>query len=73
MQTRCRPGRFNKAESDFEAKEAYDNYLEEREDIAFNLIEGIDVAETTARLVQYERENADSIIAVNVRQVGGMT
>ena len=73
MQTCSRPGRYNKAESDFEAKAADDNYLEEGEDIAFDLIEGLDNVETTARLTRHECENASSIIAVNARQVGSMT
>jgi len=61
--------RFNKREEDFATRAGYDNYLEEREDIAFNLIEVIDVPAATERLARYERENADSIVAVAARQV----
>lgn len=66
----CTLCRFNKREEDFDSRAEYDNYLEEREDIAFNLIEAIDVAGATERLARYERENADSIVAVAARQVG---
>ena len=60
---------FNKREADFAVRSEWDNYLEALEDIAFNLIEGIDVAATTERLVRYERENAESIVAVAAQQV----
>ena len=61
--------RFNKREADFSSRAEWDNYLEEREDIAFNLIENIDVAASNERLSRYEQENAESIIAVAARQV----
>jgi CDK-activating kinase assembly factor MAT1 len=61
--------RFNKREEDFDSRAEWDNYLEEREDIAFNLIENIDVAAATERLSRYEQENAESIVAVAARQV----
>ena len=61
--------RFNKREADFASRAEWDNYLEEREDIAFNLIENIDVAASNERLSRYEQENAESIVAVAARQV----
>ena len=61
--------RFNKREEDFEIRAEWDNYLEEREDIAFNLIENINIAAATQRLARYERENAESIVKVAARQV----
>ena len=60
---------FNKREADFASRAEWDNYLEEREDIAFNLIENIDVAASNERLSRYEQENAESIVAVAARQV----
>jgi CDK-activating kinase assembly factor MAT1 len=61
--------RFNKREEDFSSRAEWDNYLEEQEDIAFNLIENIDVGAANERLSRYEQENAESIVAVAARQV----
>lgn len=66
---KCRECSFNKREEDFATRSEWDNYLEAREDIAFNLIEGIDIAATTERLARFERENAESIVAVAAKQV----
>ena len=39
----------------------WNNYLEEREDVAFNLVEGLDVARAEARLRAYSEKHADAI------------
>mmetsp|Transcript_2349 Transcript_2349/g.7029 ORF Transcript_2349/g.7029 Transcript_2349/m.7029 type:complete len:190 (-) Transcript_2349:1308-1877(-) len=59
---------FNREEVDFASADEYNDYLEQKEDIIFNLTERIDVEATAARLAKYERDNADSILAVNLRQ-----
>ncbi|KAL8642566.1 MAG: hypothetical protein Q9228_000753 [Teloschistes exilis] len=52
---------FNKEESDFETLRAYNNYLEEMEDVTFNLLQGIDVAATERKLASYAAQSAPSI------------
>jgi CDK-activating kinase assembly factor MAT1 len=52
---------FNKREDDFEDLRAYNDYLNEVEDITFNLVEGIDVPESEARLESYRAKHADEI------------
>ena len=47
----------------------WNDYLEQREDIAFNLVEGIDQAETEERLRRAEVENADTIAANRAKEV----
>ena len=47
----------------------WNDYLEQREDIAFNLVEGIDQAETEERLRRVEVENADTIAANRAKEV----
>uniref|UniRef100_A0A061RNU1 MAT1 centre domain-containing protein n=1 Tax=Tetraselmis sp. GSL018 TaxID=582737 RepID=A0A061RNU1_9CHLO len=54
---------YNKLSDDFENKRDYDDYLEEREDIIFNLCENIDVDATEARVRAYEAANSASIAA----------
>ncbi|KAI0080607.1 CDK-activating kinase assembly factor [Panus rudis PR-1116 ss-1] len=49
---------FNKQREDFPDLRSYNDYLEEVEDITFNLINDIDVAETEARIAKYKAENA---------------
>ncbi|KAK7693300.1 hypothetical protein QCA50_002867 [Cerrena zonata] len=58
---------FNKRQEDFADNRAYNDYLEEVEDIAFNLINGIDIPQTEARIAQYKIENA-AIIEDNLRK-----
>ncbi|CAL1704285.1 unnamed protein product [Somion occarium] len=58
---------FNKRREDFPDLRSYNDYLEEVEDIAFNLINDIDVAETEARIAQYKIENA-AIIEQNLQR-----
>jgi len=58
---------FNKRREDFSDLRSYNDYLEEVEDITFNLINDIDIAETEARVERYRKENA-SLIELNVRR-----
>ncbi|MCJ1245071.1 TFIIH/NER complex subunit [Trapelia coarctata] len=52
---------FNRREEEFTGLRAYNDYLEKVEDIAFNLINKIDVAATQAKLAAYKAENSTSI------------
>lgn len=61
--------RFNKRPEDFPTLRAYNDYLEEVEDITFNLINEVDVAETEARITAYELENKEAIAANEARLV----
>lgn len=59
---------YNKTEEDFGApaaldKEAWDAYLEEREDIIDSLIERVDEVATKGRIQEYQRQNKDNIAA----------
>lgn len=47
----------------------YDDYLEEREDIIFNLVEGIDVKATEERVKRYQRDNAENIAKNEARKM----
>jgi len=58
---------FNKRREDFPDLKAYNNYLEEVEDITFNLINDIDVPQTEARIVKFRQENA-ALIETNVQR-----
>ncbi|CAO3687905.1 unnamed protein product [Umbelopsis ramanniana] len=60
---------FNKRPEDFSSLRTYNDYLEEVEDITFNLINEVDVAETEAKMARYEKENKDSIAANEARSV----
>ncbi|WZN62671.1 putative CDK-activating kinase assembly factor MAT1 [Chloropicon roscoffensis] len=53
----------------FATNDEWNDYLEQREDIAFNLVEGIDQAETEERLRRVEVENADTIAANRAKEV----
>ncbi|KAG4302903.1 hypothetical protein PCANB_000814 [Pneumocystis canis] len=53
---------FNKRPDDFKTLAQYNDYLEEVEDITFNLLNNIDVEETEAKLLAYETINKKSII-----------
>ncbi|CAK9779453.1 CDK-activating kinase assembly factor [Cutaneotrichosporon oleaginosum] len=52
---------YNKREEDFPTQRAYDDYLQDVEDMTFNLLNDIDVAETEARIAAYQSENASLI------------
>ncbi|KAM0723841.1 hypothetical protein Q7P37_000831 [Cladosporium fusiforme] len=54
---------FNKREDDFEDLRAYNDYLNDVEDITFNLVEGIDVENSNQRLESYRQMHADEIAA----------
>lgn len=60
---------YNKRQEDFPTLRAYNDYLEEVEDMIFNLIEGVDVAATEEKLNKYRDENMDAILASRARQV----
>ena len=55
---------FNKKEDDFDTMNEYNDYLEEIENIIYNLSNNIDVEETKKKIENYKRENA-SIIQKN--------
>ncbi|BFZ56911.1 TFIIH/NER complex subunit [Savitreella phatthalungensis] len=59
---------FNKAEDDFADLRAYNDYLEEVENLTFNLINGVDVDRTEARVKQYEQQNRKIINANQERK-----
>jgi CDK-activating kinase assembly factor MAT1 len=52
---------FNKRQEDFEDLRAYNDYLNDVEDITFNLVEGIDVEDSNDRLEAYRTKHADEI------------
>lgn len=58
---------FNKRRDDFDDLRSYNDYLEEVENIAFNLINNIDVPEMEARIAQYRADNA-AVIARNIQR-----
>ena len=55
------PGSFNRRPSEFTSLLAYNDYLEEVETVTFNLLNGIDMAATEAKLATYAAQNAASI------------
>jgi hypothetical protein len=48
---------FNREEKDFPTLLEYNNYLEEAEDLIYNLTEGIDVDKCNEKLKAYEAAN----------------
>ncbi|KAK7837638.1 cdk-activating kinase assembly factor mat1 [Quercus suber] len=60
--------KFNKREEDFSSLKEYNDYLEEVEDMTFNLIEGIDVPAVEAKIAEYEKENHDQIMINRARK-----
>ncbi|KAH9951284.1 CDK-activating kinase assembly factor MAT1-domain-containing protein [Amylocystis lapponica] len=58
---------FNKRREDFPDLRSYNDYLEEVEDIAFNLINDIDIPQTEERIAKYRIENA-ALIESNVQR-----
>ena len=52
---------FNRRESEFTSLLAYNNYLEEVENLTFNLVTGTDVPATEAKLAAYAAKNAPTI------------
>ncbi|KAL3845631.1 hypothetical protein ACJIZ3_003034 [Penstemon smallii] len=59
---------YNKREEDFSSLKEYNDYLEEVEDMIVNLVEGIDVPSIEARIVEYQRENAEQIMNAQARK-----
>ncbi|RDB21000.1 RNA polymerase II transcription factor B subunit 3 [Hypsizygus marmoreus] len=58
---------FNKRREDFPDLRSYNDYLEEVEDITFNLINEIDIPQTEARINAYRAENA-ALIELNIQR-----
>jgi CDK-activating kinase assembly factor MAT1 len=54
---------LNRREEEFDSKRAWDDFLEQREEIIANLVYGTDVAKTEAELQKYAQENMNSIRA----------
>jgi CDK-activating kinase assembly factor MAT1 len=54
---------LNRREEEFDSKRAYDDFLEQREEIIANLVSRIDVQKTEAQLQEYATENMASIRA----------
>ncbi|CAG7836358.1 unnamed protein product, partial [Allacma fusca] len=52
---------FNKREADFRSLREYNDYLEEVEEIIFNLANGIDYLETNKKIEQYKKDNREQI------------
>ncbi|VVT51603.1 uncharacterized protein SAPINGB_P003151 [Magnusiomyces paraingens] len=59
---------FNKRQEDFENLSEYNNYLEDVENIIFNLVNNIDVEKTEEKLQAYEQRNKEQILANSRRQ-----
>ncbi|CAK8533645.1 unnamed protein product [Lathyrus sativus] len=59
---------FNKREDDFSSLKDYNDYLEEVEDMTFDLIEGIDVAAIEAKIAKYQEENSEQIMVNRARK-----
>jgi len=55
-------GIYNKTQSDFKTDEEWNWYVEEREDIIFNLAENIDLEKTKELIWIYEQQNRMEII-----------
>ncbi|PYI28322.1 RNA polymerase II transcription factor B subunit 3 [Aspergillus indologenus CBS 114.80] len=54
---------LNRREEEFDSKRAWDDFLEQREEIIANLVHGTDVAKTESDLQKYASENMRSIRA----------
>lgn len=48
-------------EEDFDSLDSYNSYLEEIENIVFNLTNNIDILETNKKIEAYKKENRDQI------------
>ncbi|KAJ1656375.1 TFIIH/NER complex subunit [Dispira simplex] len=69
LQIRKRISRyFNKRREDFKSLRQYNDYLEEVENMTFNLIYGVDVQETEERIQRFAQENRDLIANNAARQ-----
>ncbi|CAF9915417.1 TFIIH/NER complex subunit [Imshaugia aleurites] len=54
-------GVFNKREEEFESLRDWNNYLEEVENLTWNLLQGVEVKETEKKLDAYRRQNEAEI------------
>lgn len=61
-------GIYNKTEDDFNDLKQYNEYLENIENIVFNLSNNIDSEETEKNLVEYENEHKLEILEKNMRE-----
>lgn len=59
---------FNKRPEDFSSLKEYNNYLEEVEEIIFNLVNNVDVEATKQKQQAYEQKNKELILANSRRQ-----
>ncbi|CAD7705057.1 unnamed protein product [Ostreobium quekettii] len=60
---------FNKREDEFPSKKEFNDFLEEREDIIFNLTQGIDTAAMELKVAEYKRKNQSSIHENRIRKL----
>ncbi|KAJ7582587.1 CDK-activating kinase assembly factor MAT1-domain-containing protein [Mycena floridula] len=58
---------FNRQRADFDDLRSYNDYLETVEDIAFNLINNIDIPETEARIAEFRAASA-AFTAANIQR-----
>ncbi|CAF9910387.1 MAG: TFIIH/NER complex subunit [Alectoria fallacina] len=54
-------GVFNRREEEFESLRDWNNYLEEVENLTWNLLQGVDVKETEEKLDAYKEQNEEGI------------
>ena len=59
---------FNKVREDFDTLDDYNKYLEELEDIVFNIVNGVDVEATEQKLKEYEESNKPNIEENNAKR-----
>jgi CDK-activating kinase assembly factor MAT1 len=52
---------FNKRQTDFNDLKSYNDYLEEVEDMIFNLVNDVDIQEMNRKIEEYQELNAESI------------
>jgi CDK-activating kinase assembly factor MAT1 len=60
---------FNKTQKDFDDLDQFNKYLEEVEDIVFNLVNCVDVETTEMRLKEYEESNKSNIEENNAKRL----
>lgn len=58
---------YNKRREDFDSDRAYNDYVEEVEDIVFNLSNDVNVEETKAKVEKYRRDNLEDTARIAVR------
>lgn len=60
---------YNKTQEDFPSLQEYNQYLEEVENIIFNLTENIDAEETEKKVAQYEADHKIEILEIAMREL----